>query len=82
MTATHVLAADDGYGWHFESGLRFVTLCGRVLEDEDDVAREPYEGAPTPEHRHASLCFDCLTVANGGAIGDERRAIHFDGGRA
>ena len=76
---TWVLRADDGYGCHIESGLRFVTLCGRQF-DPDEVDRERYEGADDPDHPHAQLCFDCHTVGAGGSISDRRRELHFDGG--
>lgn len=75
----HVLRADDGYGCHVESSFRYVSLCGRRF-GPDDVEREPYEHPADPEHPHTSLCFDCLTVANGGEVSDRRRELHFNGG--
>ena len=81
MTA-FVLIAGDGYGCHLESGLKYTTLCGRTFDD-DRVDREQYEHPADPDHPHASLCFDCHTVANGGSISPLRRDRHFSrGGRA
>jgi hypothetical protein len=76
---TWVLLADDGYGCHIESGLKYVSLCGRTF-DPDDVEREHYENPSDHDHPHASLCFDCHTVGVGGEIDERRREIHFDGG--
>lgn len=58
MTETYVLFAGDGYGAHVEAGLRYVTACGRVL-DAETTERERYEKPRDPDHRHASVCFDC-----------------------
>jgi len=74
-----VLRADDGYGCHFESGLWYITLCGRQL-DPDETDREEYECPADPDHPHASLCFDCYSVRNGGEISDRRRELHFKEG--
>lgn len=75
----HVLRAGDGYGCHLESGLEYVSLCGRRF-DPENVAREPYAVPRDPDHPHAQLCFDCDTVDNGGTIDDRRRDLHFAGG--
>lgn len=75
---TWVLRADDGYGCHIESGLQYVTLCGRTF-DADDVEREQYESPADPDHPHAQLCFDCHTVGAGGQISERRRELHFGG---
>ncbi|WP_137288645.1 hypothetical protein [Natronorubrum halophilum] len=75
----HVLIAEDGYGCHLESGLKYTTLCGRVF-DAGDVGREQYEPPEDHDHPHATLCFDCCTVANGGSVKPSRRERHFAGG--
>jgi hypothetical protein len=77
--STFVLRADDGYGCHIESGLRYVSLCGRTF-DPDDVDRERYEPPSDHDHPHSSLCFDCHTVGASGGISDRRRELHFDRG--
>ena len=46
----------------------------------EQAEREVYEGADTPDHRHADLCFDCHTVENGGEISSQRRERHFSRG--
>lgn len=75
----YVLIAKDGYGCHLESGLKYTTLCGRTLQPEN-VAREQYEPPEDHDHPHASLCFDCYTVGNGGLVKPGRRERHFSGG--
>ena len=72
----YALRADDGYGVHLESGLQYVTLCGRYLPE---ATRETYTCPDDPKHPHARLCFDCHTVKNGGSITPRRREIHFGG---
>lgn len=74
-----VLIAGDGYGCHLESGLQYVTLCGRTF-DPDEVDREEYEAPEDPDHGHAHLCFDCHSVKTGGSINETRRDRHFNGG--
>ena len=77
---TYVLRAGDGYGSHIESGLQYVSLCGRRF-DPDEVDREEYDPPEVDhDHPHATLCFDCDTVKNGGEISEKRREIHFNGG--
>jgi len=77
MAADVALRAADGYGTHLESGLQWVTLCGRVLAP-GETTREPYSTPEAPDHPHTQLCFDCHTVANGGSVDSRRRATHFD----
>lgn len=45
----YVLIAEDGYGCHIESGLKYTTLCGRTLHLEN-VDREQYEPPEDPDH--------------------------------
>ncbi|WP_222919405.1 hypothetical protein [Natrinema sp. SYSU A 869] len=79
---TFVLIVEDGYGCHLESGLQYTTLCGRTF-DTNKVERIEYETPESPEHPHATLCFDCSTVSNGGSISPRRRDRHFSrGGQA
>lgn len=70
----HVLIADDGYGCHLESGLKYTTLCGRSF-DPDVVEREQYEPAESHDDPHVQLCFDCHTVGTGGEISARRREL-------
>lgn len=42
----YVLIAANGYGCHLESGIKYMTLCGRTF-DPDDVEPEAYEPAET-----------------------------------
>lgn len=73
----HVLLADDGYGCHLESGLKYTALCGRTF-DPEVVDREEYV-LGGPDSPHAYLCFDCTTVRAGGTISPRRRELHFGG---
>jgi len=53
---------------HVESGIRYVSLCGEVF-DEDDVERVPYETADEGwGASHEYFCSDCHSVGNRRAV--------------
>lgn len=69
-----------GYGWHIESAMRGVTLCGRRFDRGDVIERvdvDTIQARFRETGDKPGYCFDCHSVNNGGTISARRREIHF-----
>lgn len=69
MRDATVIRAPDSWGTHIESGMRGVTLCGRVVDlGAEDVHREAYDPPRKADkdcdHPHIYLCNRCHSVRN------------------